>query len=167
MRLSSPFCQRADWTRLPLWRAVLGESCAVVVVSAWSTSDKLPLLGSDGRKTSETETRMEMGLNWQKYTEELLVAVSHIQDSNNGEEIAKPETCVTAKNNDGYLVFNISDFFFFSFLNGTRKSPFLCRTRKSLTTARNTVHCLSSEILKQWGRIKPVTTENTKNNKNH
>lgn len=99
-----------------------------------------------------------MGLSWQKYTEELLVAVSHIQDSNNGEEMAKPETCVTAKNNDGYLVFNISDFFF---LNGTRKSPFLCRTRKSLTTARNTVHCLSSEILKQWGRIKPVTTENT------
>ena len=56
---------------------------------------------------------MEMGLSWQKYTEELLVAVSHIQDSNNGEEMAKPETCVTAKNNDGYLVFNISDSFFF------------------------------------------------------
>lgn len=53
MRLSSPFCQRADWARLPRWRDVLGESC--MGASDCSTSDRLELLGSDGRIPSTTE----------------------------------------------------------------------------------------------------------------
>lgn len=74
-----------------------------------------------------------MGLNWQKYSEELLVAVSHIQDSNNGEEMAKPETCMTAKNNDGYLVFNISDLFFFflfSFFKWNKEITFFMQNKE-------------------------------------
>ena len=99
-----------------------------------------------------------MGLSWQKYTEELLVAVSHIQDSNNGKKWQNLKLASQQRTMMAIWYLTYQTLFF---LNGTRKSPFLCRTRKSLTTARNTVHCLSSEILKQWGRIKPVTTENT------